>query len=126
MPGAVVIVTAPSGRVLGIRRSRTDPRWPLAWNFPGGMIEQGENPLAGAIRETHEETGKLLGPSTLRYLGEPTPGVHVFQGFVSSEYIPRFMDSEHDRFVWTRIQRLPRPWAGGVGKLIQALTRKEG
>ena len=27
------------------------------WTFPGGIIDAGETPLEGAIRETHEEVG---------------------------------------------------------------------
>ncbi len=35
-------------------------RYPDAWSIPGGLLEPGEAPDAGALREFEEETGQLL------------------------------------------------------------------
>jgi 8-oxo-dGTP pyrophosphatase MutT (NUDIX family) len=35
-------------------------RYPDAWSMPGGILEPGEAPDAGALREFEEETGQLL------------------------------------------------------------------
>ena len=35
---------------------------PPQWVFPGGGLENGEEPLQGIIREVFEETGKLFNP----------------------------------------------------------------
>ena len=35
-------------------------RYPNAWSIPGGVLEPGEPPDAGALREFEEETGALL------------------------------------------------------------------
>ena len=49
--GIVVVRSAPNGeRVLLLRAYKN-------WDFPKGLVERGEAPLAAAIRETTEETG---------------------------------------------------------------------
>ncbi|MEN5144238.1 NUDIX hydrolase [Pseudomonas sp. LB-090624] len=44
------IICLRSGRILLVRKKSRK------WNFPGGLIEPGESPLAAAARELHEET----------------------------------------------------------------------
>lgn len=44
------------GRILICRR-RADQRHPLKWEFPGGKVEPGEDPVAGLRRELEEELG---------------------------------------------------------------------
>ncbi len=51
--GGHVWVTDEVGRVLVVRTTYMGPGWML----PGGRIERGETPHAGAARETREETG---------------------------------------------------------------------
>ncbi|HVM23869.1 MAG TPA: NUDIX hydrolase [Candidatus Limnocylindrales bacterium] len=51
--GAHAYVTDDDGRVLVVRTTYLGPGWML----PGGRIERGETPHAGAARETEEETG---------------------------------------------------------------------
>lgn len=49
--GVVVVRATPDGeRVLLLRAYKN-------WDFPKGLVERGEEPLAAAIRETAEETG---------------------------------------------------------------------
>jgi 8-oxo-dGTP diphosphatase len=50
------------GEVLIARRA-SDQHLPDAWEFPGGKIEDGEEPHDAALRELREETG-LLGAAT--------------------------------------------------------------
>jgi 8-oxo-dGTP pyrophosphatase MutT (NUDIX family) len=40
--------------------------------LPGGGLHKNEDPLAGAVRETFEETGLRLLPETMQYLGRAT------------------------------------------------------
>ncbi len=45
------------GSILLLRRSDTDDRRPLQWDFPGGLLDPGESLEEGAIREVREESG---------------------------------------------------------------------
>ena len=45
------------GEMLLLKRSRSDIRRPLQWDFPGGLLDAGEDLETGAIREVVEETG---------------------------------------------------------------------
>ncbi len=42
---------------LFLKRSEKSRNWPLHWTIPGGKIENDEDPLECAIRETMEEVG---------------------------------------------------------------------
>ncbi|MFJ1550688.1 NUDIX hydrolase [Streptomyces sp. NPDC088246] len=50
-------------RVLLVRRRVAEGV--LSWQFPAGKIEPGEAPEEAAVRETQEETGLLVTPTSL-------------------------------------------------------------
>jgi len=87
------------GRVLVARRTHP-PELAGGWEFPGGKVEDGENPDAAVIREVREElgceikvTGQLSGESTIR------PGLVLrvaTAALVDGEPIPH----EHDAVRW--------------------------
>lgn len=56
---------------------------PLLWQFPGGHVEPGEEPLLAANRELFEETGLDLTLDRFVFLGE-TPPLH---GYKDETYI---------------------------------------
>ncbi|WP_322921883.1 NUDIX hydrolase [Nocardioides renjunii] len=64
-----VTLVDPRGRVLMQERDEHAPVWPDMWCFPGGGLEEGEEPAAGAARELAEETGVVLAPEELTDLG---------------------------------------------------------
>lgn len=73
VPGAEAILLDEDGRVLLGRRA-LEPR-AGCWDFPGGFVHEGEEPLAAMRREIQEETGLEAEP--LRFLGtwnEPYDG----------------------------------------------------
>jgi len=53
---AVVVALTKNQEVVLIRQYRHGAQ-DVFWEFPGGVVEDGENPLAGAQRELVEETG---------------------------------------------------------------------
>jgi mutator protein MutT len=57
---AVKAVIVKAGRILLIKRSHHDTHKPGVWEFPGGRLEPGEDPLKGLIREVKEETGLII------------------------------------------------------------------
>jgi 8-oxo-dGTP diphosphatase len=61
-----------SGRVLLVQRAIEPFKgW---WDIPGGFLEVGEHPEAGAIRELQEETGLYIRPTELLGLYMDTYG----------------------------------------------------
>lgn len=53
-------------KLLMFKRSETKKKFPGFWSLPGGHIEEGENPLSAAIRETFEETGVHTTPDEIK------------------------------------------------------------
>jgi 8-oxo-dGTP diphosphatase len=54
MKEVVVGVLTRGDKVLACQR-RSNARYPLKWEFPGGKIEKGESPSQALARELHEE-----------------------------------------------------------------------
>lgn len=75
----LAVLAADTGRVLMLQRALTDDD-PAGgcWEFPGGHLDTGETPMAGACREWAEETG-CIPPSGVE-VGRWTSG--VYQGIV--------------------------------------------
>lgn len=71
LPAYVGIILKKDNKMLLVRRHATD--WAAGqWNFPGGLLEEGETLMQAAIRETAEETGALVAPENFKL-------VHVLQ-----------------------------------------------
>ena len=71
---SVVIAPVPEpGRIVLIRQYRY-PINAWLWELPAGSVDEGESPEQAAVRECHEEIGKV--PSTVVRLSAlyPTPG----------------------------------------------------
>lgn len=50
-------------KYLVTKRSKEESPYPEYWDIPGGMVEYGELPRDGAIRETFEEVGLKIIPT---------------------------------------------------------------
>jgi ADP-ribose pyrophosphatase len=95
-----------SGRVLIIKRSKNNNVLPGYWDIPGGTLEDGEDPAAGAVRETKEETGFDIYDPTLFFQRSNIDKVKnkqfvtlVFSAKYSGDEI--FLNpKEHDEYVW--------------------------
>ncbi|WP_027416290.1 (deoxy)nucleoside triphosphate pyrophosphohydrolase [Aneurinibacillus terranovensis] len=97
--GAVIINR--HGEVLCALRSQRMPL-PGMWEFPGGKIEEGENPQQALKREIKEEldidikVGELVSDSVYEY---PDTAIHLmtyYASIVSGEPNVR----EHEKVVW--------------------------
>ena len=51
------------GKYLVTKRSKDEFPYPDYWDIPGGIVEYGELPRDGAIRETFEEVGLKIIPT---------------------------------------------------------------
>jgi ADP-ribose pyrophosphatase len=73
-PGSVVLIPMPSPQqvILVFQYRYSIGRW--IWELPAGSLDAGEDPVAAARRECHEEVG--LVPSTIEHLRTlyPSPG----------------------------------------------------
>ncbi len=107
---AKMVVCNTDGEVLLLRRSKTDPRRPGQWDFPGGWVEIGEDIMAAAKRETLEEAGlevtdcrlvfAFSDPAAKRGSGTWLTFLAVFDGRPSAK-----VSHEHDEFVWLPLDR---------------------
>jgi len=99
-----VVVTDPDGRVLVLRRSHTDPRRPLTWDLPGGLVDQGEDPNVTAQRELQEETGLTADTLTLKSAGSRNEGEYVimltYLAHTAATDIK--LSFEHDQYRWIK------------------------
>ena len=48
------------GKILILKRAKEEDPLKNYWDFPGGTLEDGEQPILGARREAREETGLAL------------------------------------------------------------------
>ena len=78
-----------------------------AWAFPGGFVDQGEDPNDAALRELQEETG-LVGTEAkmLMVMGDPDrdPRKHivsiVYEVEVPEDQVPQAGDDAQDARFW--------------------------
>lgn len=64
-----LFVFNPVGEVLLMQRSLKDRNRPGMFDLPGGGLNIDEDPVAGAVRETYEETGVLVDENRVEYVG---------------------------------------------------------
>jgi 8-oxo-dGTP pyrophosphatase MutT (NUDIX family) len=111
--GVVVLRSSPGGwRILILRAYRN-------WDFPKGLLELGESPLAAAVRETREETSLAdldfrwgyrcidtepyaVGKVVRYYLAESPAGE------VTLPISPELGRPEHGEFRWTTLDEAAR------------------
>jgi 8-oxo-dGTP pyrophosphatase MutT (NUDIX family) len=102
LAGAKVFVLDDFGRVLVIRRSKTDPRRPLTWDIPGGVVESDEDPGVAAVREVWEETGiSLEGVKLIEAnLGDEIE-LYIYRS--NSSHTNVSLSFEHDQHLWVTL-----------------------
>jgi 8-oxo-dGTP pyrophosphatase MutT (NUDIX family) len=106
---AGTLYVTPDAKVLLMRRGKGAGDFKGHWSLPGGHVEDGEEPSAAAIRESHEELG-ISPTSAGRLLDQRiSPGglaFHTFAQGVDAPFRPA-MNEEHDRYDWFDLDDLP-------------------
>ena len=74
-PDCVVTVAVTEGRFVLVRQWRHGAQ-AIVTEFPGGVVDAGEDPKAAASRELYEETGYIAGRMT--HIGSCSPNPAIF------------------------------------------------
>jgi 8-oxo-dGTP pyrophosphatase MutT (NUDIX family) len=98
---AKVTVFDSTGRVLLLHDAAAD-----RWDLPGGYLQEGESPEAGAEREVREETGLSVkvtggGVKQAKY-GDRTHPVLTYEAHVGGARPQVTLSQEHDRHEWVK------------------------
>jgi 8-oxo-dGTP diphosphatase len=93
-------------KVLIIRRAKVNDVLPEYWDIPGGTLEDGEDPGAGAMREAKEETGLDVANLRLFFERSNVDAVKNKQ-FVTLVFAAKYSGGEvtlnpeeHEEYVW--------------------------
>lgn len=108
---AGVLLVAPSGRVLLMRRTAGSADHGGEWSFPGGGIEDGETAEQAARRELEEETGVAFSGPLIEWTRRQKDGVD-FTTFIAmaEDEFEAAMNGEHDAHQWLTRQQTLSPY----------------
>jgi 8-oxo-dGDP phosphatase len=104
-------------RVLLMWRHRfVQDRW--GWELPGGLIDEGEEPVEAAVRELEEETGYRAGRVEHLVTFEPMVGMVASEHWVFAGYDPQLVAepveaNEGGRLEWVPLASVPGLIASG-------------
>lgn len=107
--GVKVLVLNQDGEFLIIQRSGKVSR-AHGWDFPGGGVEKGEDPLNAAIRETIEETG--LEVTSLRIISSHLTSTEDYDDLIlgytakTNDTTVKLLGWEHESFRWVTLDEL--------------------
>jgi 8-oxo-dGTP diphosphatase len=110
MKRVVAALIAKDGKLLVCQRTRHQTM-PLKWEFPGGKIEEGEQPRYALRRELEEELGILatVGDEVKRIQHEyPNGGMVELRFFVVREYQREIENRIFRDIQWAEPKDLPK------------------
>lgn len=132
-PAAMCVLVNERGEALMMRRHRFIPDLDV-WELPGGYLNEGEDPAAGAEREAVEETGWRPGRVEHLVTFEPMTGTatapnHVYLGLEPRPVDGAAMDVNEGREVrWIPLADVPAMVGGmtlGAASVIGLLAARE-
>lgn len=104
------------------------------WTFPGGVIDPGETPLEGAVRETREEVGLIIDPATVSFawVANRSSGMADTYQFVFRTQLPAgasdhivLQAAEIDDYAWvskTEVALADRHYGKVIEHWVQDMT----
>ena len=110
MKRVVAALICKDGKILVCQRTRHQTM-PLKWEFPGGKIEEGEQPRAALRRELEEELGILatVGDEVRRIQHEyPNGGMVELRFFIVREYQKEIENRIFRDIQWAEPNQLPK------------------
>jgi 8-oxo-dGTP diphosphatase len=129
--GATVILRRPDGTIL--MQLRDDGRgtsipYPNMWNFPGGAVEPGEEPLDAAVREIEEEFEIKLERSDLEEIWSYTHAHalidHIFLCPMPADTVPTLREGA--ACAWLTLNEIAQLRLGFEGeKVVEFLVRAD-
>jgi len=93
---AHVYIIRKDKKVLLLKRALADTWMPGKWGLPGGVVEKGETPREGAIRETKEETNLDVENISFYLVREENSFLFVTRDF----YGDIMLDYESQAYMW--------------------------
>lgn len=126
MTGAGLVFTTPDGKGLFLKRSAKGDH-AGEWCFPGGRVEQDEEPHEAARREALEEVGRISGWNLAplhRATSKEGVDFVTFGQPVDGEFDPALND-EHDDHVWAPLKDPPKPLHPGVAAMLAGFFAEE-
>jgi 8-oxo-dGTP diphosphatase len=109
MKRVVAALIAQGGKLLVCQRTRHQTM-PLKWEFPGGKIEEGEQPRDALRRELEEELGihATIGDEVARIRHEyPNGGMVELRFFLVREYAGEIENRIFREIQWAEPKKLP-------------------
>lgn len=117
---AGVMCVIPDGRMLFMRRSDAADSYPGTWCWPGGSIEDDEQPHEAAFREMLEETGHDLDAP----LGNPVDardGFITYRADLQNPFEPE-LNEEHTDAIWAHPLDVPGTLHPGVAATLKGMA----
>jgi 8-oxo-dGTP diphosphatase len=110
MKRVVAALMVQDGKLLVCQRTRHQTM-PLKWEFPGGKIEEGEQPRDALRRELEEELGitATIGDEVARFQHEyPNGGMVELRFYVVREFKGELENRIFKEIRWAKPKELPR------------------
>ncbi len=104
---AKTIILNADGRLLILRRHNNDTHRAGMWDLPGGQVDIGEAPIAGAVREAYEETNLHIQSLRPVHIASKIHGqCQVIKAiFTTTEYHNEIsLSEEHSEYAWISIE----------------------